>query len=367
MPLPLRHHPTSVLVTGGAGFIGSNFLLRMIPQHPDVRFVNYDLLTYAGNLMNLTSLESATNYTFIHGDIADGDHVRRLFDTYKIDTVVHFAAESHVDRSIMAPLTFVRSNTLGTVTLLEAARSVWTSNKSSRNDYRFYHISTDEVFGSLGKEGAFSESTPYDPRSPYSASKASSDHFVRAYGHTYNLPIIVSNCSNNYGPYQFPEKLIPLVIANAVHDESVPVYGRGENVRDWLFVKDHCTAIDLILHYGATGNTYNIGGESECSNLELVHLLLDIVDESLGRKSGTGRKQIRFVKDRPGHDFRYAMDFSKLKQELKWTPGHTLETGLRKTVAWYLSNLEWLNAVRDQSYREYYREQYEHRDQIVCE
>jgi len=360
LPSP-RHQPTAVLVTGGAGFIGSNFLLRMVPRFPSVHFTNLDLLTYAGNLMNLKAIERASNYTFVHGDITDANLVRRLFEACHYSTIVHFAAESHVDRSIMAPLAFVRTNTLGTVTLLEVARKAWKTRMSDRDKYRFYHISTDEVYGSLGYEGAFTESTPYDPRSPYSASKASSDHFVSAYGHTYDMPVIISNCSNNYGPYQFPEKLIPLVIANAIHDEPVPVYGKGENVRDWLYVEDHCEAIELILHRGTTGHTYNIGGDGECSNLKLVHLLLDLIDEALDREDGTGRKQIQFVKDRPGHDFRYAMDFSKLRHELRWSPRHSLDTGLRKAISWYLSNISWLDAVRDQSYRDYYHQQYEER------
>ena len=354
MQLPVRHRPTAVLVTGGAGFIGSNFLHRMVPRHPDVRFVNLDALTYAGNLMNLAGLQDAPNYTFVHGDVADAELVRRLFETHRFSTVVHFAAESHVDRSIMAPLAFVHANTLGTVVLLEAARAAW----QTEGDYRFYHVSTDEVFGSLGDEGAFDETTPYDPRSPYSASKAASDHFVRAYGHTYGLPAVISNCSNNYGPFLFPEKLIPLVIANAMDERPVPVYGEGRNVRDWLYVGDHCEAIERILHHGDTGRTYTIGGGAERTNLALVRLLLDLVDEHLGRSPGTAQRLITFVKDRPGHDFRYAMDFTRLRDELGWTPRHDLDAGLRETVGWYAAHRDWLDAVRDQSYRSYYEDQY---------
>ncbi|MFQ5568560.1 MAG: dTDP-glucose 4,6-dehydratase [Rhodothermales bacterium] len=352
------HRPERVLVTGGAGFIGSNFLLRMVPRYPEVTFVNLDKLTYAGNLMNLTSIEDAHNYRFVPGDVSDADLVRGLFAEHAVTTVVHFAAESHVDRSIMAPLAFVQSNTVGTVTLLEAARHAW-SDEPAR--YRFFHVSTDEVFGSLGEAGVFTETTPYDPRSPYSASKAAADHFVRAYAHTYHLPVVISNCSNNYGPYQFPEKLIPLVILNALHERPVPIYGRGENVRDWLHVHDHCDAIDLILRRGTSGGTYLVGGHNEMNNLALVQLLLDLVDETLGREVGTSRRLITFVKDRPGHDFRYAIDASRLCKELGWHPQHSLETGLRETVAWYLANPNWLDAVIDASYRDYYKQQYETR------
>ena len=354
----VRHEPKSILVTGGAGFIGSNFLLRMVPKYPRTAFVNLDALTYAGNLMNLASIEGEPNYTFVHGDVSDADLVRRLFETHRFSSVVHFAAESHVDRSIMAPLSFVDANTRGTVTLLEAARAAWNSEKYGKGRYRFYHISTDEVFGSLGEDGFFSEKTPYDPRSPYSASKAASDHFVRAYGHTYDLPIVISNCSNNYGPFQFPEKLIPLVIVRALRGESVPVYGEGRNVRDWLYVEDHCEAIETVLHGGKAGQTYVIGGGTERPNLELVEQLLDIVDDALGRERGTSRELITFVKDRPGHDFRYAMDYSKIKRELGWKPRHNLADGLRDTVAWYLSHQDWLEAVLDDSYQEYYQRQY---------
>lgn len=354
----VRHRPGSVLVTGGAGFIGSNFLLRMIPKYPDVRFVNLDLLTYAGNLMNLSDVEGAPNYTFVHGDVVDADLIRRIFDDYEITTVVHFAAESHVDRSILAPLEFVRTNTLGTVTLLEAARAAWDEAGCTSDRYRFYHVSTDEVFGSLGDEGYFREDTPYDPRSPYSASKAASDHFVRAYAHTYGLPVVLSNCSNNYGPFQFPEKLIPLVIANALEGDKVPIYGKGENVRDWLYVEDHCEAIEAVLRSGQSARTYVIGGDAELPNLELVKKVLDAVDEATGRERGTSHELITFVKDRPGHDFRYAMDFTRIRKELGWEPRHDLDEGLRATVDWYLANEEWLVAVLDDSYRAYYEQQY---------
>ncbi len=355
---PHSHEPSSVLVTGGAGFIGSNFLLRMVPRHPDVRFVNLDLLTYAGNPMNLIAIEDHDNYTFVRGDITDEDAVRGLFDKHLFSTVVHFAAESHVDRSIRTPLAFVRTNAVGTVTLLEAARAAWNEAAFASGRYRFHHVSTDEVYGSLGDEGAFSEETPYDPRSPYSASKAASDHFARAYYHTYGLPVVISTCSNNYGPYQFPEKLIPLVLVRALDEESIPIYGTGENVRDWLYVEDHCNAIEAILHRGRVGQTYAIGGDTERTNLEVVELLLDLLDRSLDRAPGSSRELITFVKDRPGHDYRYAMDFSKLRRELGWEPRHDLENGLASTVEWYLGHRPWLEAVLDDSYRAYYDEQY---------
>ena len=358
MQLPFLHEPSRVLVTGGAGFIGSNFLLRMVPRYPSVRFVNLDKLTYAGNLMNLRAIEGMKNYHFVNGDIADADLVQRIFKNHGITTVVHFAAESHVDRSILTPLAFVHTNTIGTATLLDAARHAWTDREDQPERYRFFHISTDEVFGSLGTDGAFTEETPYDPRSPYSASKAASDHFARAYAHTYGLPVIISNCSNNYGPFQFPEKLIPLVIQNAIHQRPVPVYGQGDNVRDWLYVHDHCDAIDQILHHGSHGTTYLVSGNAERSNLDLVKRILDLVDQSLGRTRGTSQRLITFVKDRPGHDFRYAVDASRLREQLGWQPQYTLDEGLRATVDWYLSHADWLEAVNDESYRAYYAEQY---------
>jgi dTDP-glucose 4,6-dehydratase len=333
----------------------------MVPRSPDVAFVNLDNLTYAGNLLNLTEIEDAHNYQFVHGDVADGNLVQRLFEEYGFTTVVHFAAESHVDRSIMAPLAFVQTNVMGTATLLDAARLAWKDRADDPSRYRFFHVSTDEVFGSLGDDGFFTESTPYDPRSPYSSSKAASDHFVRAYAHTYGLPILVSNCSNNYGPFQFPEKLIPLVILNALNERPIPIYGKGENVRDWLHVHDHCDAIDLILRQGTPGETYLVGGNNERANLDLVHLLLDLVDEALGRAPGTSREKITFVKDRAGHDFRYAIDASKLQEALGWSPAYSLETGMRATVDWYLAHQDWLDAVSDASYRDYYAQQYEQR------
>jgi dTDP-glucose 4,6-dehydratase len=353
---PILHAPKSVLVTGGAGFIGSNFLLRMVRRNPEITFVNLDALTYAGNLLNLKQIEEASNYRFVHGDITAVDLVRGLFDEHQFDTVVHFAAESHVDRSITDPLAFVRTNVDGTAVLLDSARKTWRAGKG-----RFVHVSTDEVFGSLDDEGYFSESTPYDPRSPYSASKAASDHLVRAYGHTYGLPVVITNCSNNYGPYQFPEKLIPLVIANASHGRPVPVYGEGSNVRDWLYVEDHCIAIETVMQSGVVGETYVIGGGAERRNIDLVRTILDLVDEALGSDVGTSQSLITFVKDRPGHDFRYAMDYSKLSAELGWQPSVDLEEGLRRTVRWYMDNSDWLESVMDDSYRSYYDSQYSHR------
>lgn len=351
-----QHRPRVVLVTGGAGFIGSNFLLRMVPRHPDVRFINLDLLTYAGNLMNLEALEEAPNYQFVQADIADHDTVAAHFKAEAVTTVVHFAAESHVDRSILDPLGFVRTNVMGTANLLDIARRAWAEAEPGTR--RFYHVSTDEVYGSLEDDGYFTETTPYDPRSPYSASKAASDHLVRAYFHTFGLPIVISNCTNNYGPYQFPEKLIPLMIRNAAAGKPLPVYGKGDNVRDWLHVADHCEAIETILLGGTNGETYAIGGDSERTNIEIVQTLADLVDEALNRPVGTGRGLISFVTDRPGHDFRYAMDCSRLKAELGWHPRHTLEEGLRDTVHWYLNNQAWMDAVADASYQSYYQTQY---------
>ncbi len=356
-PAAPAHQPRCVLVTGGAGFIGANFLLRMAPRCPGVTWVNLDALTYAGCLLSLEPIQGLPNYHFVRADIADAEAVRAVFAAHPITTVVHFAAESHVDRSILDPLAFVRTNVVGTATLLEAARAAWTAGGGFAGR-RFHHISTDEVFGSLGPEGAFSETTPYDPRSPYSASKAASDHLVRAYHHTYGLPTVLSNCTNNYGPHQFPEKLIPLCIANAAAGREIPVYGRGANIRDWLYVEDHCEAIERVLRYGADGETYAIGGQCERTNLELVHLLLDLVDEALGRPPHTSRALIRYVADRPGHDFRYAMDIGRIRETLGWAPAHTLEEGLAKTVAWHLGNPAWLAAVQDQSYRSYYETQY---------
>jgi len=349
------HEPQRVLVTGGAGFIGSNFLLRMVPRYPSVSFVNLDKLTYAGNLTNLHAIKDFENYSFVQGDAADPVLIRSLFATHRFTSVVHFAAESHVDRSIMAPLAFVQSNAVGTVTLLEACRQAWTPDTHT---YRFLHVSTDEVFGSLGHTSFFTEKTPYDPRSPYSASKAAADHFVRAYAHTYGLPVNISNCSNNYGPYQFPEKLIPLVIMRAASGKTIPIYGKGDNVRDWLHVNDHCDALDLILHRGAPGETYLVGGNGECPNLDLVRMILDLVAEKMGHDPEALHELITFIPDRPGHDFRYAIDASHLRHSLGWAPRLSLESGLRQTVAWYLDHPGWIQQITDRSYRGYFRAQY---------
>lgn len=346
----------SILITGGAGFIGSHVVRLFVHKYPQSRIVNLDALTYAGNLENLRDIESAPNYTFQKGDILDTTLLDALFQQHQFDAVVHLAAESHVDRSITDPLAFVQTNVLGTVSLLNAARNAWRDNMEGK---RFYHVSTDEVYGSLGDEGFFTETTPYDPRSPYSASKASSDHFVRAYWHTYHLPVVLSNCSNNYGPYHFPEKLIPLMIHNIRNMKPLPVYGDGKYTRDWLWVEDHARAIDAILHQGRTGETYNIGGNNEWKNIDLVEKLCDIMDELLGRAAGTSRSLIAFVKDRPGHDRRYAIDASKLRDEIGWTPTIRFEEGFRRTAEWYLANEEWLQHVTSGAYQEYYHKQYQ--------
>jgi dTDP-glucose 4,6-dehydratase len=350
----------TVLITGGAGFIGSHLVRLMVRKYPQYRILNLDALTYAGNLANLQDVETAPNYTFIKADIVDTGRMEALFAEYRIDAVIHLAAESHVDRSILDPLAFVRTNVLGTVSLLNAARKAWKDRAPS--EVLFYHVSTDEVYGSLGDTGFFLETTPYDPRSPYSASKASSDHFVRAYGHTYHLPTVISNCSNNYGPYQFPEKLIPLMIMKAQRGEPLPVYGKGENIRDWLWVEDHCTAIDAIFHHtlqhGATGDTFNIGGHNEWKNLDVVHLLCRLMDEKLGRAAGTTAGQITFIKDRPGHDLRYAIDSHKLQRELGWTPSLQFEEGLARTIDWYLANPAWTENVTSGAYQHYFEQQY---------
>ncbi len=348
-----------ILITGGAGFIGSHVVRRFVRQYPGYHIVNLDKLTYAGNLLNLRDVENAPNYRFVRGDINDFDFLKTLFLQEKFDGVIHLAAESHVDRSIDNPDAFVRTNVLGTVNLLNAARLLWNGNYEGK---RFYHISTDEVYGALGDQGLFTEQTCYDPHSPYSASKAASDHFVRAYGDTYGLPVVLSNCSNNYGPYQFPEKLIPLTIRNIIARQPIPVYGRGLNVRDWLYVEDHAEAIDLIFHRGQTGETYNIGGNNEQRNIDVVEKLCEITDELLGRKpAGHSKKLIRFVSDRAGHDWRYAIDTSKIKQALGWTPRTSWDEGLRKTVHWYLENTAWLEAVTSGSYRDYYDKMYKNR------
>lgn len=343
------------MITGGAGFIGSHVVRLFVNKYPAYRIVNLDKLTYAGNLENLTDVEAKPNYVFEKGDITDPQFLDSLFEKYSFEGVIHLAAESHVDRSITNPLEFIEANIIGTVNLLNTVRQNW---KGHLDGKRFYHISTDEVYGSLGEEGFFVETTAYDPRSPYSASKASSDHLVRAYYHTYHLPVVISNCSNNYGPNQFPEKLIPLVINNIKHGKPLPIYGDGKYTRDWLWVKDHAEAIDLIYHEGRVGETYNIGGNNERKNIELVQTLCDVMDELLGREKGSGRQLITYVKDRPGHDRRYAIDASKLKNELGWQPTISPEEGLRLTAQWYLENEEWLEHVTSGAYQGYYEGMY---------
>lgn len=347
-----------ILITGGAGFIGSHVVRRFVTRYPEYEIINLDKLTYAGNLQNLVDIEGCPNYKFIKGDIVDAAFINKLFRDEEIDSVIHLAAESHVDRSITNPTEFVMTNVVGTVTLLNAAREFWKDNYS---EHRFYHVSTDEVYGSLGDEGFFEESTAYDPHSPYSASKASSDHFVRAYHDTYGLDAVISNCSNNYGSYHFPEKLIPLAINNIKNFRPIPVYGKGENIRDWLWVEDHARAIDDIFHKAEAGTTYNVGGHNEWKNIDLIGLLCRIMDEKLNREPGTSAKLITFVTDRAGHDQRYAIDSSKLQQELGWTPSLQFEEGLTKTVEWYLENEEWLNNVTSGNYQSYYNDQYSHR------
>jgi len=347
----------TILITGGAGFIGSHVVRRMVNRYPNYNFVNFDKLTYAGNLETLVDVEGKSNYTFVKGDICSVDDINEAFTTHKITDVIHLAAESHVDRSISGPMEFVLSNVVGTVNLMNVCREHW----SDLSKHIFYHISTDEVYGSLGKEGLFEETTAYDPRSPYSASKASSDHFVRAYHHTYGLSVRISNCSNNYGSHQFPEKLIPLMIHNAVEGKDLPIYGDGLNVRDWLWVEDHASAIDLIFHEGRDGETYNIGGLNEWTNIDLVHRLAKIIDQRLGRAEGDTVKQIKFIKDRAGHDRRYAIDATKLETELNWKPSITFEEGLDKTVDWYLENQEWVKNIVSGEYQTYYENQYNHK------
>jgi dTDP-glucose 4,6-dehydratase len=346
---------STILITGGAGFIGSHVVRRFIKKYPEYLIVNADKLTYAGNLENLTDIEDAENYKFEKTDIVEKQSVLELYKKYNIDAVIHLAAESHVDRSITSPDEFVLTNIVGTVNLLNSAVNSW---KNSFEGKLFYHISTDEVYGSLGKEGLFTEDTAYDPKSPYSASKASSDHLVRAYHHTFGLPAVISNCSNNYGPNQFPEKLIPLVINNIKNNKPIPVYGKGENIRDWLYVEDHASAIDLIFHRGKIGDTYNIGGNNEWKNLDLILLLCRILDKKLNRSAGTSEKLITYVKDRPGHDLRYAIDSSKLQSELGWSPIPDFAVGLEKTVDWYLENTKWLERVLSGDYSKYYDQMY---------
>ncbi|HEY4334957.1 MAG TPA: dTDP-glucose 4,6-dehydratase [Puia sp.] len=354
----MANESKTILITGGAGFIGSHVVRLFVTKYPQYRIVNGDALTYAGNLENLKDIESAPNYVFEKADIIDAARIEALFNQYAFDAVIHLAAESHVDRSIKDPLAFVRTNVLGTANLLNIAGSAWKGNFAGK---LFYHVSTDEVYGSLGETGFFTEETSYDPRSPYSASKASSDHFVMAWHHTYGLPVILSNCSNNYGSNHFPEKLIPLMINNILNNKPLPVYGKGDNVRDWLFVDDHARAIDTIFHKGRVGEKYNIGGFNEWKNIDIVHLLCSVMDTKLGRTPGTSAKLITYVTDRPGHDHRYAIDATKLNKELGWTPSLQFAEGLEKTVDWYLSHQDWVKQVTSGDYMKYYNEQYHKR------
>ncbi|MDR1593021.1 MAG: dTDP-glucose 4,6-dehydratase [Prevotellaceae bacterium] len=346
----------SILITGGAGFIGSHVVRLFVNKYPEYNIINLDKLTYAGNLANLKDVENKPNYVFVKADICDFDTILSIFDKYSIDGVIHLAAESHVDRSIKDPFLFAQTNVIGTLSLLQAAKATW--EKSGVETKLFYHISTDEVYGSLGSEGFFTEETPYDPHSPYSASKASSDHFVKAFHDTYGLPAVISNCSNNYGPYQFPEKLIPLFINNIRNNKPLPVYGKGENVRDWLYVIDHARAIDVIFHKGRVGETYNIGGFNEWKNIDLIKVMIKVTDRLLGRNEGASDSLITYVTDRAGHDLRYAIDSGKLKNELGWEPSLQFEEGIEKTVQWYLDNQEWLDGVTSGEYQEYYKKMY---------
>src|SRR5688572_24451563 len=344
-----------ILITGGAGFIGSHVVRLFVTKYPNYQIFNLDALTYAGNLENLKDIEEKPNYTFLKGDIVDENYINGIFAEHQFDSVIHLAAESHVDRSITDPMAFVKTNVIGTCNLLNAAKNAW---KADYTNHVFYHVSTDEVYGSLGETGMFTETTAYDPHSPYSSSKASSDHFVRAYHDTYGLPALISNCSNNYGPNHFPEKLIPLCISNIKNNKPLPIYGKGENVRDWLYVIDHARAIDVIFHKAKAGSTYNIGGHNEWTNIAVIRLLCKIMDKKLGRAEGTNEKLITFVKDRAGHDLRYAIDSTKLQKELGWKPSLQFEEGLEKTVDWYLANEEWLQNVTSGDYQKYYEQQY---------
>ncbi|HTX89303.1 MAG TPA: dTDP-glucose 4,6-dehydratase [Bacteroidales bacterium] len=348
----------TILITGGAGFIGSHVVRRFVRKYPEYKIINLDNLTYAGNLANLRDIEKEPNYEFVKADIVEEERMEEIFAHYRCDGVIHLAAESHVDRSISNPNQFIYTNIIGTVNLLNAFRALWAGKTEGK---LFYHISTDEVYGSLGETGYFTEKTAYDPRSPYSASKASSDHLVMAFYHTYGLPVVISNCSNNYGPYQFPEKLIPLAINNIRHNRPIPVYGKGENIRDWLYVEDHAEAIDLIFHKGKPGETYNIGGNNEWKNIDLIRVLCRIMDRKLNRPAGTSEKLITFVKDRAGHDLRYAIDSSKFRNELGWKPSLQFEEGFEKTVDWYLANEEWMKNVTSGDYQKYYEQQYNKR------
>jgi len=345
----------NILVTGGAGFIGSHLVRLLVNKYPEYHIVNMDVLTYAGNLENLKDIQDNENYTFVKCNICDLKKVSQIFEEYNIDSVIHLAAESHVDRSIEDPFSFAQTNVMGTLSLLQAAKAFWNGEFT---DKLFYHVSTDEVYGSLGEEGFFTEETAYDPHSPYSASKASSDHFVRAFSDTYGLPVVISNCSNNYGSYQFPEKLIPLFINNIVNNKPLPVYGKGENVRDWLFVNDHARAIDVIFHDGKVAETYNIGGFNEWKNIDLIKVMIKTVDRLLGREEGASEKLITYVTDRAGHDLRYAIDSTKLKEELGWEPSLQFEEGIEKTVTWYLNNQEWMENVTSGDYQKYYQKMY---------
>lgn len=349
---------SNILITGGAGFIGSHTIRHFIKKYPGYKIVNVDKLTYAGNLQNLEDIKKTENYHFVKGDICDFDLMKELVETHQINSIIHLAAESHVDRSISNPMEFVTTNVVGTVNLLNVAKACWNEDYENK---MFYLVSTDEVYGTLGETGLFTEETPYDPRSPYSASKASADHFVRAYHHTYNMPVKLSNCSNNYGAYQFPEKLLPLFINNIKHNKKLPVYGDGKYTRDWLWVTDHARAIDDVYHKGKLGQTYNIGGFNEWKNIDLIHLLIKQMDKKLGRTAGTSKELITFVKDRPGHDKRYAIDANKIKTELGWQPSVTFEEGLDKTIDWYLQNEDWLDNVTSGNYKTYYQQQYSKR------